>query len=502
MTPSKYQQKIYDFIQNGEGNGIVEAVAGSGKTTTIVNATKVIPVDKKVCFLAFNKSIAEELKTRLPAHCEASTLNSLGHRAWMRHMQSIKLDANKTSTIMFDALTDDEMRQFGTNIKKLVSLAKAHLVVPKSVYADQKIGIEDNEEVWLGFIDKYDIELNIRADVSDKEFQKQTSDCIKLAQRILELSCEIKNVIDFDDQIYLTTVFKARMGKYDFVFVDEAQDLNPAQMTMIQSLSGRIIALGDSRQCIYAFRGAGTDSMANFKEIFNATSLDLSICYRCPKSHILLAKTIVPQIEAPETAIEGEIQRLGQKWNSSIFSSTDLVICRINAPLVKLAYMLLGEKIPVRILGRDIGAGLISLIRKFKTNSLKELTYKLQKWSDRECDKMRRKDHDADCSKVEDKYETIMTFIEMFPNATPEGICKEIETMYSDNTKGILTLSTIHRVKGLEADKVFVLNGWLMPMKSARQPWQQQQEQNLQYVAYTRSKKSLVFIDITKDGKK
>jgi len=249
MIPSKYQQAIYSWIQTGFGNGIVEAVAGSGKTTTIVNATKVIPADKKICFLAFNKSIAEELKAKLPAHCEASTLNSLGHRAWMRHMQSIKLDANKTSTIMFDCLTADEMRQFGANIKRLVSLAKAHLVVPKSVYADQKIGTEDNEDVWLGFIDKYDIELNIPADVSDKEFQKQTSDCIKLAQRVLELSCEVKNIIDFDDQIYLTTVFKARTGRYDFVFVDEAQDLNPAQMTMIQSLSGRIVAIGDSRQC-------------------------------------------------------------------------------------------------------------------------------------------------------------------------------------------------------------------------------------------------------------
>ena len=58
FVPSVYQQKIYDFITNGSGNAVVSAVAGSGKTTTLINAIKLIPKDKNLIFLAFNKSIA------------------------------------------------------------------------------------------------------------------------------------------------------------------------------------------------------------------------------------------------------------------------------------------------------------------------------------------------------------------------------------------------------------------------------------------------------------
>ena len=64
FTPDKYQQAVCDFITDGEGSAIVEAVAGSGKTTTIVAAAKLIDRDAKCVFLAFNKSIAEELKSQ------------------------------------------------------------------------------------------------------------------------------------------------------------------------------------------------------------------------------------------------------------------------------------------------------------------------------------------------------------------------------------------------------------------------------------------------------
>jgi len=66
FTPSPYQQGIYDFITKGTGNAVVSAVAGSGKTTTLINALNLIPSELNVLFLAFNKSIAKELAERVP----------------------------------------------------------------------------------------------------------------------------------------------------------------------------------------------------------------------------------------------------------------------------------------------------------------------------------------------------------------------------------------------------------------------------------------------------
>ena len=102
FKPSVYQQRIFDFIANGSGSAIVEAVAGSGKTSTIVQGLNLIPNNKRTLFLAFNKSIALELQKRIPGHVKAQTLNGMGHGAWMRYRQGsqVKLNANKTRDII------------------------------------------------------------------------------------------------------------------------------------------------------------------------------------------------------------------------------------------------------------------------------------------------------------------------------------------------------------------------------------------------------------------
>ena len=86
FKPSKFQQKIYDFITNGSGNAVVSAVAGSGKTTTLLNALKLIPTNKRVLFLAFNKSIAKELQERVPntPNIHVKTVHGFGYSSLLR----------------------------------------------------------------------------------------------------------------------------------------------------------------------------------------------------------------------------------------------------------------------------------------------------------------------------------------------------------------------------------------------------------------------------------
>lgn len=82
MIPSPYQQAIYDWIEHGAGNAVVDAVAGAGKTSTLLEGAKRLKTTN-ACFVAFNKVIADEIASCLQAidsPMQASTIHSLGKR--------------------------------------------------------------------------------------------------------------------------------------------------------------------------------------------------------------------------------------------------------------------------------------------------------------------------------------------------------------------------------------------------------------------------------------
>ena len=91
FKPSKYQRAVYQFIKSCRGNAVVEAVAGSGKSTTIVNAIDIIPEDKRILFLAFNKAIVTELERKVgkKPNCDIRTLHSLGAKQMMYYYHSL-----------------------------------------------------------------------------------------------------------------------------------------------------------------------------------------------------------------------------------------------------------------------------------------------------------------------------------------------------------------------------------------------------------------------------
>lgn len=253
-------------------------------------------------------------------------------------------------------------------------------------------------------------------------------------------------------------------------------------------------------QAIYGFRGADSESLANIAKTFNAISLPLSISYRCPKKIVLEAQKYVSHIESHESAPEGEVEDYGT-YAPAMFKSNDMVVCRNTAPLIKLAYKLISAKIPATIMGRDIGKGLVTLINKLKAKGIESLISKLNEWRAKETQRALGKDPEADLSKIEDKYDIIMMFINHAGADTIPSLITAIENLFGDKAIDAVVLSTIHRAKGMEADRVFILDGWLMPSKYARKPWQMIQENNLTYVAITRAKKSLFYVTSPKDQK-
>lgn len=487
FKPSKYQQEIFDWVKEGTGSAIVEAVAGSGKTTTIVQALNHIDATKKCIFLAFNKSIADELKLRVPKNVYAATFHSVGFRAWTRENRNCQVDDRKVRKIAKDLLEWEEYTAYGKFIVDLVSLAK-----------QRGIGclVPDEMNEWQEIISHFDIQLE--TSYKGDMYQDEEERAISCARKVLMLSSQqAKHVVDFDDMIYMPIKAKLNLEQYDWVLIDEAQDTNGTRRALATKMlkpDSRLIAVGDTHQAIYGFTGADSDSIQLIREAYTCSTFPLSISYRCAKNIVLEAKRIVPDIEPSETAPEGIVAAGDFKGIPP--QQTDAILCRNTAPLVSLAYYLLAQGIGCKVLGSDIGQSLSRLIEKMKANNIDELEEQLTKYLEAETRRYLKRDEEHKIQGVVDKVECIRVIIDNLPFAdrTLEKLDLQIATLFGDNVKNLLTLSTMHKAKGLEWDRVFIYMPELLPSRYARQPWQLQQEMNLSYVAITRAKKELYYV--------
>ena len=468
---SIFQQNIFSFVRDGAGNAIVEAVAGSGKTSTIVEGMQ--SVDGYSIFLAFNKSIAEELKSR---GVNARTFHSLTYSPVLRARNARAVTADKISKIIDEKMAGEEIALYGAIARKLVGLAKQ---------AGFGCLVVESEAEWLAMVEHHALELdNEAADM-------QTA--IRMASSLLRWSNE-SPLVDFDDLLYFAVKDGITLPKFDFVFVDEAQDTNAIQRAILRKIMGkesRIVAVGDPAQAIYGFRGADSNSLNLIAEEFNCTRLPLSITYRCPTSVVEYAQQWVKNIQAAPGAKAGEVRTIND-WKPADFKAGDLVVCRKTAPLIALAYALIRERKPVQVLGREIGQGLKALVKRLQAKDIEELETKLEAFRLREVEKAIAKKDEAKAEQIEDKCASILCLIE--GAATVADVNRAIDDLFADKA-GAVTLATIHKAKGLEAARVWWLDRSQCPAKWARQPWQQEQEVNLCYVAATRAKQALFLIE-------
>lgn len=495
MQPSIYQQAIIDWLLTGEGNALVSAKAGSGKTSTLCLLSDLIPqVGTRAAFLAFNKSIATELQRRLPKHVQAATFHSVCMQALRRHPACAQystsrswVQSNKVHNIldtMKNAYGQDTIEASRKGVKQLVGLMKANALLPEC----------DNSEL-LALIERYEIEFNDGGDTTASDI----TTAIKIARDALAINNNTLDTIDFDDMLYLCWLMNAPLIKYSHLMVDEAQDTNKIQRLLIARMLGRgarAVFVGDESQAIYGFRGADSNAMNAIAEEFHCTRLPLSISYRCPRSVIALAQRTVPDIEARDGAPEGTVKKINE-WQLVDFDVTDLVVCRNTAPLVSLAYKFLRAHKAVKVMGRDIGEQLVSLIQKMRASTLEELDEKLQVYTQRETEKAVAARQEQKAERLNDQYESILAIIDGLPedDRTIYAVIGIIRSLFTDDGNGHrTTLSTIHRIKGGEAHRVFILDVNLMPSKYAKQDWQQVQERNLFYVAVTRSLDTLYFV--------
>lgn len=479
-TPSKYQQAIYDFAASSDQNGMIRAGAGCGKTYTGVQMTrKFKPVRRgmmayppKIAFLAFNKPIQLELEAKLGDAALAKTYHSFGLGAI--NNRKLKITAFKNNDLL-RAHFGDDLKPIFPLISKIAGLFKGDL------------NSEVTHESVLGYIDKHTLDLS-------EEDEPYFDEIVEGVQLCLDPShVERLGKIDYDDMIWYPLVCNLPIPQFDVLLVDEFQDSNLAQMELVMRANARVIAIGDGRQAIYFWRGAGMYGMEIFQQRTNAVELPLSISYRCPRAVVANVNQKYPDIpfEAWDQAIEGEVNTISENKMFTQAQSGDMILCRLNAPLVAPAMRFLREGKKAIIKGRDTSKTLMSLIhkveQKFYPQNIQEFVVDLDDYVNKETEKLRATQRFNQATTLEDTRDTVWAFADGSDSVA--DIKEKINRIFSDDTVGIV-LSTGHKAKGLEADNVYVIHPEMFPFKRARTLEQKAQEINLAYVTDTRAKVS------------
>lgn len=479
---SSYQKNLFAEIESQTGHLMVNAVAGSGKTFSLLECMKIVKGNS--IFVAFNKSIATELATKVPSHVTASTLHSFGLKAIIKNNGYVKVDKKKLSKIM-------------QRIPAVSFLDGMDGPEKADVFRKRQM-ITDLISIWKNTLIDYNNDKEVAESANHYSVNYDPA-ILGLARSIMEKSIANRRFVDFDDMIYLPVAMKYSLPTFDNVFVDECQDLNRSQIEMILRMvkkpNGRIIAVGDPKQSIYGFRGADTDAMPRIKEVLDAKELPLSVCYRCPTSHIELAKELVPYIEASPFAKEGSVEHItSDQFNVKVDAEKEpLVLCRTNAPMISYALKLIKEGRKAHVRGSDIGSYLRGIIIGFQAQSIAELNIKIDEWENSQLEFLtKRWASVAVRETVIDYADCMREFAKQ--SANPFDVVKTIDRVFSDAIDGTI-FSSVHRAKGLEADTVYIIRPDQLPLiRKEQKEWELEQEYNLKYVALTRSKDKLVFV--------
>lgn len=466
FTPTLEQLAIVEAAVSSSDNLLIEALAGAAKTSTLVLIAEALP-GERILSLAFNKRIATEMTARLPSNCEAKTLNGLGHGVWADAIgRRLTIDTGKVykilSTLIAKLPKDLQSAAYAAlaELIQAVSFGKACGYVPAGV--DKMKRLMDDGEFFSHL---------------EEELEPWKQELIAEASAI-SIKQAWQGLCDFDDQILMPTLATGVFPRYPLVLIDEAQDLSALNHAMLQKLvKKRIIAVGDSAQAIYGFRGAHQDSMSLLAQQFTMKRLSLTISFRCPRAVVEAARFRAPMMRYPEWAIEGEVAHLGE-WTPATIPDYASVLCRNNSPLFSVAIKLLKAGRYPELIGNDIGKGLLKIMSKFGPPKMPkaDVLSAIETWRSEKLEKSRA------IASVNDKADCLIIFASMGDNLG-EAIAYA-EHIFASS--GPIKLMTVHKAKGLEFDDVFFLDHQLIG--------KEKQEPNLRYVAITRAKKRLTYI--------
>lgn len=514
-------------------NIIVDALAGTGKTfTEIEDMYRVLSIQRNVIgteeqeaiwnvnkdihgsiapneilAVAYNSSIATELKNRVPPGVVASTCHALGKR--ILAVNGVKgarmkfgVQGRKTTWMLADHLGMDNAEMFRKykapfvlGVAQFVSFCKLNLVTLSGDW---------NEDV------KTLNRLAFNHGAILPEFKSQSQDDFFECVMAMYSSAQTRlDIIDFDDMLWLPWKLKFQIKPAKLLYGDEGQDYSLAQQELIWNHGERMMIARDINQAIYGFAGADAQACQHMqdrldKSIGGVLNLPLTYTRRCSKAVVEYARQFVPDFKYFPDAADGKIDNDKEETFLDRVKPGHMVVCRTNAPLLICCLKLFKQRRSFKTTVKNDFEKMIELVESFECSSLKELDSHLEAWKEAQLD--RSKGHEQRCIQIVDVVDAIkagMTMVisvgellqmlrDVFGISHNKGDVKE------DKVRKIIDdaiyLSSIHQSKGLEARTIWWLQYDLVPHPKARLL---EQERNLQWVASTRAIDTLVLVKST-----
>lgn len=506
-APTAEQHAIIEHVRTSNDNLLVSALAGSGKSWTMLAALKSI-TQGSVLVVALNKAIADHFAAqiqhlRLPrtVGVHVKTFHAAGRAVLMHHYPRLEVDKGAHEDLINAAAgaISFKMRRAALRLLRLVKDTYAQPTPPS---ADHTLA--------LGY--EYDI---FTAKMNDREIGL-TVEAVRDAY-IMSLNMKARTKIDFADMVWAPVALDlAPPSRYRNVIVDELQDISAPQMTLTRRLmapSSRLIAVGDERQQIYQFRGSlGGAAWRQIADELAAVELPLTMTFRCSRAVVRAANRIVPELRAAPNAIEGSVTtcKLGELPIKLPNSKSDgpphtFILSRNNYDLVDCALYLWQKRVTFQLnAGQELLIPIFDLLKN-KLDTRDEATFRksLDDWFSVESARAEKANATAYAEKIEEQKQMLLAALRY---SKPNGIARLLESIILPNQSGILC-STVHKVKGLEADRVFLLkqtfalhrervfrvdeDNYMTVVGVADSA-----EKHLEYVGITRAKEHLIWVDI------
>lgn len=480
----KYKQAIADCYQTTNKNIFVSAGPGSGKTYLLCHLAKITPPMKSLLFLAFNKSIAQELGNRLPQTVKASTLHSCALSSLVQnHKLNFSISDSKNFT-----LGKERLNFKGVHPKRIPGI----LMKVCRLYDLMRFNlVPDDIERIISLGERYGEEADEDFAVKAIELRKVNEE---IANDYFYNGCGGKLQIDFTDMLYYAVKYVSEedFKRYSVVMCDEIQDLTPLQYELVKKVKtsrGRMVGVGDFRQSIYNFMGANLDSLNQIKTAPNTVEFPLNVTYRCAVSIVEEARKVFT--DGIEAAPDAELGKVSEgDFREAV--NGDFILCRNNAPLVDAFISLLRQGKKCSIMGKDLGDKLVSLIDS--VDNIFEFEAMLNNLADKLSKKgIKNPTACKTYDQMEDNINVLISLYEYFGSL--DRVRSEIYKIFVENPDNGITLSTIHKSKGLEANRVFFLKPSLIPSPYATTELAQYAEKCLRFVAITRAKKELIYCE-------
>jgi F-box protein, helicase, 18 len=476
----KLTDEQYNII-NSTGNIKINAVAGSGKTTTIIEYARARPKNSKILYLAFNKSVKLEAAKKFAGqglrNVKVETAHSLAYKSIVfKHGYTVRPQGYKTNEIA-------ELLSLAGNGEKHAEYIVANHINKFIAYFCNS----DKQKVQeLNYLD-------IVTDNKARAFVKTFYGYIESQARLL-LDKMNKAEIEITHDFYLKKFqLESPVLNFDYILFDEGQDASPAMLDIFLKQPAVKVIVGDTHQQIYGWRFA-----VNSLEKADFTTFHLSTSFRFGQDIANLAMEVLHWKNHLEEYRPIPITGMG----NSTAGKTKAVLARTNLGLLLKAIEYVTEKENIQHIYfegninsytyADEGASLYDVLSLYngKHHFIKDQLIRVMKDLDELEDYI---------EKTEDPQLGMMvSIVKEYGNEIP-ALIKSIKDRHVDNDdkdKAEIVFSTIHRCKGMEYDSIQLVNDFITEEKLATLPPDADikkltEEINLLYVAVTRTRNTI-----------